>query len=210
MFAGKNTHHLEKVHSSQNKVSVNVLISHGPSSNSYWASWAYYASKIPPTEIDFKKVVAAGPAASLLTRFLGHIDCEWQLTSDRFGKWVHGSGEVEEQPAAAGTHTLAHRSWEELSWNFPRVTRFLSNFINMLKDLLFPFSFSLSGNSWVQKSVFPALMQTCCHLAIVLQSQAVGCSNWPTWRDNVMLVCFWDGCGYFSLYLLNVFILRPC
>lgn len=47
----------------------------GPSSNSYWAGRAHYASKIPLTEIDLK-VVAAGPTASFLTGFLGHVDCE--------------------------------------------------------------------------------------------------------------------------------------
>ena len=82
----------------------------GPSSNSYWAGRAHYASKIPLTEIDLK-VVAAGPTASFLTGFLGHVDCEWQLASDRFGKWAHGSGEVEEQPAARETNSSA----EELS-----------------------------------------------------------------------------------------------
>lgn len=66
---------LEIVHSSQIKVSADALISHGPSSNSYWVEWAHYASKIPLTEIDLK-VVAAGPTASFLTRFLGHTDCE--------------------------------------------------------------------------------------------------------------------------------------
>lgn len=98
------------IHSSQIKVSVNALISHGPTSYSYWVGRSHYASKFPPTEIDLK-VVAAGPTASFLTRFLGHIDCDWQLVLDRLGKRVRGSGEVEEQPAATETD----RSWGELS-----------------------------------------------------------------------------------------------
>lgn len=80
----------ELVHSRRIKVSVIALISHKPSTNSYWVGWALNASKIHLTEIDLK-VVAAVPTASSLTRFLGHTDCEWQLASDHFGKWAHGS-----------------------------------------------------------------------------------------------------------------------